>query len=211
MIVAVLSVQCKWKMAVITGEQLSCICDQSSLSGLTRREVAEDKHRCLTARWDAACVYSHCAELRGAVWRSWMQLVWDSSGWTVADMLRRSRLSEATLLQLDTSKGRVAGRRRMDKRLDSFPPCSHLTLCIVRWFIFSPLQFPAYHFLWRHTHTLKERRSSDPPGSLQGGPRLINWQPFDIVQSVWPPALQAGLPLCVLATLLSPQLFTLVI
>lgn len=76
---------------------------------------------------------------------------------------------------------------------------------------FSPLQFPAYHFLWRHTRTLKVRRSSDPPGSLQGGPRLINWQPFDIVQSVWPPALQAGLPLCVLATLLSPQLFTLVI
>lgn len=57
---------------------------------------------------------------------------------------------------------------------------------------------------------MKERRSSDPPGSLRGGPRLINWQPFDIVQSVWPPALWAGLPLYVLAPLL-PQLFTLVI
>lgn len=57
----------------------------------------------------------------------------------------------------------------------------------------------------------KERRSADPPGSLQGGLRLINWQPFDIAGSVWPPALLAVLPLCVLAILLPPQLVTLVI
>lgn len=111
----------------------SCpVCDQSGARGLTQREVAEDEHCCQTARWDASCVYSHCAGLRGAVRCSWMQLVWNSSAWTVADMPRRRRLSEATLSQLDTSSGRVAGRQRMDKGLDSFPPCSHLTLCIVR-------------------------------------------------------------------------------
>lgn len=75
---------------------------------------------------------------------------------------------------------------------------------------FPPLNFPLITF-YSGTLTPKERHRSDPPGSLQGGPRLINWQPFDIVQSVWPPALRAGLPLCVLAPLLSPQVFTLVI
>lgn len=108
---------------------------------------------------------------------------------------------------------REGGRktREQTKGLTHSLRAPHLTLRIVRWFIFSPPQFTAYHFLRQYTGTLKERRSPDPPGSLRGGPRLINWQPFDIVQSVWPPALWAGLPLCVLAPLLSPQLFTLVI
>lgn len=62
------SVNGKWQLLQVNS--CPCICDQSSLSGLTRREVAEDEHCCLTARRDAACVYSHCAELRGAVRRS---------------------------------------------------------------------------------------------------------------------------------------------
>lgn len=95
-----------------------------SVSSLGRREVTKDEHCCLTARWDTSCVYSHCAALRDVVQCSWMQLLWDGSSWTVADTLRHSCLSEATLLQLDTSSFRVAGRQRTDKRLDSFPPCS---------------------------------------------------------------------------------------
>lgn len=43
-------------------------------------------------------------------------------------------LSEAMLLQLDTSSVWVAGRLRTYKRLDSFLLHSCPTLCIVRWF-----------------------------------------------------------------------------
>lgn len=95
-------------------------------------------------------VVQSCATPCGAAECSWFGTFW---GWTVADTLRRSCLSEATLLQLDTSSGRVAGRQRTDKRLDSFPPCSRLTPGIVRWFIFFHPISRLSLFMAFHSHT----------------------------------------------------------
>lgn len=53
-------------------------------------------------------IVQHCATPCGATECSWF---WDGSGWTVADMLRHSCVSEAMPLQLDTSGKLVAGRR----------------------------------------------------------------------------------------------------
>lgn len=99
-------------MTVTTGEQPSCVYTPVQSAVSHRVEATEDEHCCLTARLDASCVHSHCAEWRDAVQRSWMQLVWDGSGRTVADTLRRSCLRERdAFLQLDTSSARVAGRQ----------------------------------------------------------------------------------------------------
>lgn len=117
-----------------------------SVGHLTQCEVTKNGHCCLTARWDASCVHCRCAALHDGVQCSWMQLVWDCSCRTVADMLRHSCLFEATFLQLDTSRRRATGRQAVDKGLDSFPLVSCLSLHIVTWVIFPP-QFPAYHFL----------------------------------------------------------------
>lgn len=85
----------------------------------------------------------------------------------------------------------------------------------VQFFIFVPhTEIPAYRsffFFLLDIIALLKRSNSDPPDSLAGGPRLINRQPFDIVESMWPPALQAGLPLCVLALLLPSQHFMLAV
>lgn len=64
-------------------------------------------------------------------------------------------------------------------------------------------------FLQPRTRALQKRYRADPPGRLQGGPRLINWQPFDIVQSMRPPALQARVTIvCFGPTALSSTLHT---
>lgn len=138
---------------------------------------AEDEHCCLTAWLDATRPPSHWAKQRGVMWCSWMGLVRYASGWRVAETPKRSHFIDASFSQLDAGRGRAA------------PPHTH------RW-------FPTYHFLWWHPCKRKGGQDCDPPGSLQGGPCLINWQRVATRSRGWVTIVCFG------HTALSPQLLT---
>lgn len=184
-----------------------------SVSSLTRRGVTNAGRCWPTASRDTSCVHSQYAVLRSA---AWMWPVLDGSGWTVADTLSRSCFSLRLCFyssapaaegwqeeQKTHTKGRTPSlcAPLLYSASDDSPPPTPIPLPKPNFLLIT--------FLQPRTRALQKRYRGDPPGRLQGGPRLINWQPFDIVQSMRPPALQARATIvCFGPTALSSTLHT---
>ena len=199
-----LAVNCEWQLLQVDSLPVCVIglpfpfCQRSCAA-------RSDDHWTLLPDRDVGC-QSGPFSLCSAAWCCEAECSWlrDSLGWTVADMLSRSCLNETTLFTAQYYKQEDDRKTEGGQKVWHIPPHAP-----VLPFTLSPAHtLPAYH-LYAHKRLTYCKRDAAP--TLQVVSREVRAQLTSSLLTLWPPALQAGLPLCVLAPLFSPQIFTLVI